>query len=167
MNFKLIETLLIALLPLFAATSAAQASAAGPMLRKLEEEEDALVSINRTGKSTCGADEYGLIVSSAAQQLMLNIFGACGISGPFFLPPIEFTQDEILGIQAVVGAEIWECISDACSFGGSAQLDVDLVCIKQGLINYLNPLQKQYSGIAEDGRPVIMKIIDYLFNPVF
>ena len=138
MNMKLIETLLIALLPLFAATSAAQASAAGPMLRNLEE--DALVSINRTGKSTCDAQPDLFLVILGARQLRKFIFDQAGLSaiGPGFIG-----DDEIWWLRSVVGSKVWECIIDACSFNGSAELQVDAVCILDGLIDFLEAADRE------------------------
>lgn len=97
----------------------------------------------------------------------MNMLKAAGIEEPYFIPSIIFTQDQIAGVEAVVGAEIWGCISDACSFGGSAQLDFNLVCIKQGLINYLQPLLKEFGGIDEDGLSLLHKIVANLFRPVY
>ncbi len=134
MNFKLVETLLIALLPLFAVTSAAQVSAAGPMLRNLEED---VASINgdRPGKSNCDAQPDLFLVVRAATRTRTFIFERAGLAP--LGRGIYYDDDAIYWMQAVVGSRVWECIIDACSFNGSAELQVDAVCILDGLIDFL------------------------------
>ena len=47
-----------------------------------------------------------------------------------------FADTEVAALKALIGSDIWECISNACSFNGSAQIEVTAVCFMDGLIDF-------------------------------
>lgn len=137
MNLKLIETLLITLLlPLFAVTSAAKVSAAGPMLRNLELEEEAVaISGSPDGKKSCDADPADLIIRYYALEIYEALATKAGLSSARD-PGCGFSESEINALKALIGSNLWECISNACSYNGSAQLQVTTTCVVDGLNDF-------------------------------
>lgn len=139
MNFKLIETLLIALLPLFAATSAAQVSAAGPMLRNLEE--DLTIAFNgRDGKrESCGTEPDIFLVLRVARRAFNFLLDTAGVQKP--ADGALFLGGEVQALNAVVGSQVWQCIASECGYEGT-EIQVDEICLIDGLIAFLEQAER-------------------------
>ncbi len=159
MNLKLIETLLIALLPLFAATSAAQVSAAGPMLRNLEE--GAVAMGTGGGGKTCSADEDTLVVEVGVTRLANKFLQEAGVIGEAFNPTLDFTDPQKAALKVVAGNKIWGCIEESCG------PDITVLCLREALTIYVEALYESVQGqYNDDGFPMLYVLISRFFLAV-